>query len=111
MPGVYLRRHVLLLVPLGFASGLPYLLVGSTLAAWLTQAGVPLGDVGLFSIVALPYSLKLLWAPRVDRFRLPWLGRRRGWLVAFQLALAATLVLLGAQSPRAAPPETSIASR
>jgi MFS transporter, PAT family, beta-lactamase induction signal transducer AmpG len=103
MSSVYLRRHVLLLVPLGFASGLPYLLVGSTLAAWLTQAGVPLGDLGLFSIVALPYSLKLLWAPLVDRFALPFLGRRRGWLVAFQLALVAALLVLGSVSPRAAP--------
>ncbi len=103
MKSVYLRRHLLLLVPLGFASGLPYMLVGSTLAAWLTEAGVALGEVGLFSAVALPYSLKLAWAPLLDRFALPWLGRRRGWLVAFQLALAGALVLLGTLSPRSAP--------
>lgn len=100
---VFRRRHVLLLFPLGFAAGLPYLLTSSTLAAWLTSAGVPLGDVGLFAIVTLPYSLKLLWAPLLDRYALPLLGRRRGWLILFQLALAAALVALGAIGPRAAP--------
>lgn len=97
------RKHVLLLFPLGFASGLPYLLTSSTLAAWLTAAGVPLGDVGLFAIVTLPYSLKLLWAPLVDRYALPLLGRRRGWLLLFQLALAAALATLGALGPRTTP--------
>jgi len=100
---VYARRRVLVLFPLGFAAGLPYLLVGSTLSAWLTQAGVSLAGVGLFSAVALPYSLKLLWAPLVDRFRPPFGGRRRGWIVLFQLALGLMLVALGAMSPHAAP--------
>lgn len=100
---VYARRRVLVLFPLGFAAGLPYLLVGSTLSAWLTQAGVSLAGVGLFSAVALPYSLKLLWAPLVDRFRPPFGGRRRGWIVLFQLALGLLLVTLGATSPHAAP--------
>jgi PAT family beta-lactamase induction signal transducer AmpG len=100
---VFRRRHVLILFPLGFAAGLPYLLTSSTLAAWLTSAGVPLGDVGLFAIVTLPYSLKLLWAPLLDRYALPLLGRRRGWLLLFQLALGASLIALGAIGPRAAP--------
>ncbi|HEX9104753.1 MAG TPA: MFS transporter, partial [Polyangia bacterium] len=100
---IYLRPRMLALFALGFASGLPYLLVGSTLSAWLTQAGVSLAGVGLFSAVALPYSLKLLWAPLVDRFRPPFAGRRRGWIVLFQLALGAALLALGASSPRAAP--------
>jgi len=100
---VFTRPRVLVLFPLGFASGLPYMLVGSTLSAWLTEAGVPLAGVGLFSAVALPYSLKLLWAPLVDRYRPPLGGRRRGWIVLFQLALGAALVALGATSPRAAP--------
>ncbi|HEX6837391.1 MAG TPA: MFS transporter, partial [Polyangia bacterium] len=103
LASVYARRRVLVLFPLGFAAGLPYLLVGSTLSAWVTQAGVSLAGVGLFSAVALPYSLKLLWAPLVDRFRPPFGGRRRGWLVLFQLALGLFLVALGALSPRASP--------
>ena len=101
--GVFARPRVLILFPLGFAAGLPYMLVSSTLSAWLTQAGVSLASVGLFSAVTLPYSLKLLWAPLVDRYRPPFGGRRRGWIVLFQLALGATLIALGAMSPRAAP--------
>jgi len=97
------RPRVLVFLPLGFAAGLPYLLTSSTLSAWLTAAGVSLGDIGLYSIVTLPYSLKLLWAPLLDRFTTPWLGRRRGWIVLFQLALTVTLLLLGATSPRATP--------
>lgn len=97
---VFRRRRVLLLVPLGFASGLPYALTSSTLSAWLTAAGASLGDIGLFSIVALPYSLKFLWAPLLDRFAAPLCGRRRGWIVLFQLAVAGALVALGAVGPR-----------
>ena len=100
---IFARPRVLILFPLGFAAGLPYMLASSTLSAWLTQAGVSLTGVGLFSAVALPYSLKLLWAPLIDRYRPPLLGRRRGWIVLFQLALGAALLALGATSPRAAP--------
>jgi MFS transporter, PAT family, beta-lactamase induction signal transducer AmpG len=100
---IFARPRVLILFPLGFAAGLPYMLASSTLSAWLTQAGVSLAGVGLFSAVTLPYSLKLLWAPILDRYRPPLLGRRRGWIVLFQLALGAALVALGATSPRAAP--------
>ncbi|HWE31596.1 MAG TPA: MFS transporter [Polyangia bacterium] len=100
---VFARPRVLILFPLGFAAGLPYMLVSSTLSAWLTNTGVSLAGVGLFSAVTLPYSLKLLWAPFVDRYRPPLLGRRRGWIVLFQLALGGALVALGATSPRAAP--------
>ncbi|MGZ3428446.1 MAG: AmpG family muropeptide MFS transporter [Polyangia bacterium] len=101
--GVFTRPRVLILFPLGFAAGLPYLLVGSTLSAWLANAGVSLAGIGLFSAVTLPYSLKLLWAPLVDRYRPPFGGRRRGWIVLFQLALGTALIALGATSPRAAP--------
>ncbi len=100
---VYGRPRVLVLFPLGFAAGLPYMLASSTLSAWLTQAGVSLAGVGLFSAVTLPYSLKLLWAPLVDRYRPPFGGRRRGWIVLFQLALGAALLALGATSPRSSP--------
>ena len=100
---VFTRPRVLVLFPLGFAAGLPYMLVTQTLSAWLAGAGVPLAGVGLFTAVSAPYSLKLLWAPLVDLFPPPFAGRRRGWIILFQLALAAALVALGATSPRAAP--------
>ena len=73
--------------PLGFASGIPLYLSGTTLAAHLSSEGVSLETVGLFALVSLPYSLKFAWAPLLDRFRLPWLDRRRGWIAVFQIAL------------------------
>ena len=74
----------------GFASGLPFLLVGGTLSAWLRESAVSLEGIGLMSLVGLSYSLKFLWAPAVDRLRLPLfgaLGQRRGWLLASQVVL------------------------
>lgn len=87
-------RRLPILFALGFASGLPYLLTHSTLSARLTAAGIPVEQIGLFTLVTLPYSLKPLWAPLLDRHALPFLGRRRGWMILFQLATAATLALL-----------------
>jgi PAT family beta-lactamase induction signal transducer AmpG len=79
----------------GFASGLPYLLVGSTLSAWLTLAGVDIAQVTLLSLVTVPYSAKLLWAPLLDRFRPPLGGRRRGWMVPAQLGISILLWAMG----------------
>ena len=76
---------------LGFSSGLPLYLTSRTLQAWMTVAGVNLTAIGLFSLVSLPYSLKFLWSPLIDRFRLPFLGRRKGWLIATQVALAGSI--------------------
>lgn len=84
---------------LGFSSGLPLALTDSTLQAWLTVAGVDITTIGLFSLLALPYVLKFLWAPLLDRFRLPWFGRRRGWMAASQLVLVALIIALAAQDP------------
>ena len=84
---------------LGFASGLPLALTGQAMQAWLTTAGLDLATIGFLSLVGLPYTFKFLWAPLMDRFDLPLLGRRRGWLVLTQLALAGTLALLAATSP------------
>jgi PAT family beta-lactamase induction signal transducer AmpG len=95
------RARVRVQLPLGFGSGLPYLLTGSTLGAWLASAGVRVETIGLFALVTLPYSLKPLWAPALDRFALPWLGRRRGWMLACQLALVGALAVLGAIGPAA----------
>lgn len=84
---------------LGFASGLPLFLTSKTLQAWMTDAKVSLAAVGAFSLVALPYSLKFLWSPFLDRFVPPFLGRRRGWLVITQVLLMVTIGLLSLQQP------------
>jgi PAT family beta-lactamase induction signal transducer AmpG len=95
-----MRAHRLLLVAaLGFASGLPLALTGQALQAWLTVEGLDLATIGFLGLVGLPYTFKFLWAPLMDRFEPPWLGRRRGWLVLTQLALAALLLALAGTSP------------
>jgi MFS transporter, PAT family, beta-lactamase induction signal transducer AmpG len=89
------NKRIALMLPLGFASGLPLALTSGTLQAWLTVAGVDLKTIGIFTLVGLPYSLKFLWAPVMDRITLPWLGRRRGWMLVTQIAVAAGLALMG----------------
>ena len=76
--GVLFSSRMLIALAMGFASGLPLLLTLSVLQAWMTEEGVDLGTIGLFALVQLPYTLKFLWAPVMDRFSLPFLGRRRG---------------------------------
>ena len=92
-------RRFLVLLLLGFASGLPLFLTGSTLKAWMTSEGLNLKVIGAFSFVTLPYSLKVFWAPLVDRFGLPLLGRRRGWMLAMQVGMALALAALAARDP------------
>jgi MFS transporter, PAT family, beta-lactamase induction signal transducer AmpG len=87
---------------LGFASGLPLALTGQAMQAWLGAEGVGLATIGFLSLVGLPYTFKFLWAPLMDRFELPWLGRRRGWLVVTQLGLAAALFWMAATPPSGA---------
>jgi PAT family beta-lactamase induction signal transducer AmpG len=84
---------------MGFAGGVPLLLTLTIFQAWLTQEGVDLATIGVLALLGIPYNLKFLWAPLVDRFIPPFLGRRRGWLVILQGALAVALVLLGIQNP------------
>lgn len=104
---VYLRPRVVIILLLGFSSGLPLALSGATLAIWMTERGVNLGTIGLFSLVGLPYTFKFIWAPVVDALNVPFfsrmLGRRRGWLVFSQLILAAAIVFLGSLDPVRAP--------
>lgn len=88
---------------LGFASGLPLALTGQAMQAWLTVDGVDLATIGFFGLVGVPYTFKFLWAPLMDRFEPPLLGRRRGWLVLTQLALAALLWWMSRLSPSLAP--------
>lgn len=88
---------------MGLASGLPLLLTGSVLQAWMTDAGVSLDAVGLLALIGIPYTLKFLWAPLLDRFELPFLGRRRGWLLLTQLLLTSLIVVLAFSDPGLAP--------
>ena len=85
---------------LGFASGLPLALTGQAMQAWLSLDGIDVATIGFLSLVGLPYTFKFLWAPLMDRFDLPWLGRRRGWLVLTQLLLAGALLLMAGTSPK-----------
>jgi PAT family beta-lactamase induction signal transducer AmpG len=89
-------------VLLGFASGLPLALTGQAMQAWLSMEGLDVATIGFLSLVGLPYTFKFLWAPLMDRFDLPWLGRRRGWLVLTQLLLAGALFLMAGTSPKGA---------
>jgi PAT family beta-lactamase induction signal transducer AmpG len=100
---IFTNRRVGVMLPLGFASGLPLALTAGTLQAWLTVAGVDLRTIGLFTLVGLPYTLKFLWAPVMDRFVPPWLGRRRGWMIATQLGLMAGITAMAVTDPTAAP--------
>jgi PAT family beta-lactamase induction signal transducer AmpG len=102
---VYLKRRVLIVMFLGFSSGLPLALSGSTLLVWMTEAGVNLRTIGLFALIGTPYTLKFLWAPFIDALDVPVLsrrfGRRRGWLLLSQFLLIAAIVFLGACDPSA----------
>ena len=91
---------MLAILVLGAASGFPNQITESALQAWLKDSGASNTTIGVMSYVALPYLLKFLWAPLVDRYPLPWLGRRRGWILAMQVALAATIALFALQDPR-----------
>lgn len=84
---------------MGFSCGLPLLLTTSVLQAWMKEEGVDLTVIGLFTLVGIPYTLKFLWAPILDRFTLPFLGRRRGWLLVAQLALLFSISGLGNTDP------------
>src|SRR5215212_4106445 len=95
--------RVVLMLALGFSSGLPLLLVLGTFSARLAFSDIDVKTIGLFSYLALPYSLKFLWSPIVDRYDLPvlapWLGRRRAWMVLSQICVAAALTLMAFANP------------
>jgi PAT family beta-lactamase induction signal transducer AmpG len=88
---------------MGFSCGLPLLLTISVLQAWMQQEGVDLTVIGLMALVGLPYTLKFLWAPVLDRYIPPFLGRRRGWLLMVQLLLTAAIACLGLSQPAVNP--------
>lgn len=111
---VYNDPRMLTLALLGFSSGLPLLLVYSTLSFWLLDEGLKIATVGLFAATATPYSLKFLWAPLLDRAPLPWLtrrfGQRRGWLLAIQTSLTLAMLGVAATDPGQNPTLTAIAA-
>ena len=98
LKAIWSRRMLVALI-MGFASGLPLLLTISVLQAWMKEEGVDLTVIGLMALVGLPYTLKFLWAPFIDRFTLPFFGRRRGWLLVAQVALIFSIVGLGLTDP------------
>lgn len=93
-------KPMLLTMLMGFSSGLPLLLTLKTLQAWMTDIGVDLKTVGIFSLASLPYSLKFLWAPFMDKYNLFGLGRRRGWLFFTQTGLLISLLAMAFIEPR-----------
>jgi PAT family beta-lactamase induction signal transducer AmpG len=93
---------------LGISSGLPLLLTGSTLQAWMTDQHVDLKAIGLFALVGIPYSLKFLWAPFMDRYRLPFLTKRRGWMILTQIFLALSILGLGFTDPLTSSVKTAV---
>src|SRR5690242_8689999 len=111
---VYLKPRVLIVLFLGFSSGLPLALSGSTLLVWMREVGVDLGTIGLFALVGTPYTLKFLWAPLVDALHVPLLtrafGRRRGWLVFSQLLLICAILLQALADPAVSPAMVALAA-
>ena len=104
---VYLKPRVLVILLLGFSGGLPLILTGGTLQAWMSESGVDIRTIGLYAAVGFPYTLKFLWAPFIDALDVPvlssLLGRRRGWLLLSQLILMAVIVLLAFCDPVLSP--------
>ncbi|MCW5588381.1 MAG: MFS transporter [Legionellales bacterium] len=93
------HRRILITAFLAFSSGLPFSLTGTTLQAWLSEAGMNIKTIGLLGLVGLPYVLKFLWSPLMDRFVPPFLDRRRGWIALMQLGLFATLLAMATWQP------------
>ncbi|MFO1061003.1 MAG: MFS transporter [Dongiaceae bacterium] len=110
----YAEPRLVAVLFMGFSSGLPLALTTGTLQVWQTRAGVSLATIGFFALVGAVYSLKFVWAPLMDQIPPPGplarLGRRRGWAIATQLALAASLVFLGSSDPAATPGLTALAA-
>jgi PAT family beta-lactamase induction signal transducer AmpG len=92
-------RALLVCIFLGFSSGLPLFILYNLLSAWLKSEGVDLKAIGLFALVGIPYTWKFLWSPAMDRFQLPFLGRRRGWMISTQIAVMLAVMLMGQFNP------------
>ncbi|SFC88491.1 muropeptide MFS transporter AmpG [Pragia fontium] len=97
---VFTQRNTAVLLLLGFASGLPLALTSGTLQAWMTVAGLDLTTIGFFSLVGQAYVFKFLWSPLMDRYSLPFLGRRRGWMLLTQVSLIILIFAIGCLNPQ-----------
>jgi len=106
---IFSGRMVVALV-MGFSCGMPLLLTITVLQAWMTEEGVDLTVIGLMALVGLPYTIKFFWAPFMDRYTLPFLGRRRGWLLTAQLALALAIAGVGLTDPASSPWMVAVAA-
>ncbi len=100
---VFRSRRIVAVTLLGFSSGLPLALTSGTLQAWMTIEGVDLKTIGIFALVSLPYTLKFVWSPMMDRFVPPWLGRRRGWIIITQICLIFAIAAMSFCSPSHVP--------
>jgi len=100
---IFRNRRMAVISLLGFSSGLPLALTSGTLQAWMSVEGVDIRTIGIFSLVGIPYTVKFLWSPLMDRFVPPWFGRRRGWMLATQLPLMLGIGAMGFASPQHAP--------
>ena len=100
---VFSSRSIAVVTFLGFSSGIPLALTSGTLQAWMAVTGVDLRTIGIFALVGLPYTLKFLWSPFMDRFVPPWLGRRRGWIIITQFSLILGISAMAFSSPQQAP--------
>jgi PAT family beta-lactamase induction signal transducer AmpG len=102
---VYARARMLSMLALGFSSGLPFMLIYSTMSAWLRQSGIERKTISALSLVGLAYSFKFLWSPIVDRLQLPLIGRalgqRRSWMLLAQICIAVTLLAISNSDPAA----------
>ncbi len=109
---VYWESRLIIIFFMGFASGLPLALTTTVLQWWLSDAGVSLTAIGLFALVATPYSLKFFWAPLIDSVPLPvlsnMLGRRRSWMIMIQIALMGSIIGLGLTKPEVTPMLTAV---
>jgi PAT family beta-lactamase induction signal transducer AmpG len=99
---VFAGRRLFWVLLLGFSSGIPLALTGTTLQAWMATEKVDLTVIGIFSLVGLPYTVKFLWSPVMDRFVPPFLGRRRGWMLVTQLVLVLVIAVMAYSDPRGA---------
>lgn len=97
---VLFTRRMLICVLTGVSSGLPLYVLINLVPAWLRTEGVSLKDIGLFALIGIPYNWKFLWSPLMERYAVPWLGRRRGWMLLTQLALLASILCFGFLAPK-----------
>ena len=92
--------RMLSMLLIGYSAGLPLLLIGSTLQAWMVDEGIDLVAIGMFSLLGMPYVVKFLWAPLLDRYKLPFLSRRKGWMLVFQVSIVFSILGLSYTNPK-----------